>query len=94
MAMSMGSIIEHLHVIVELSIGDITRRINSRLDPLLLQAAPKAIRPLCYPSSCHAGSYGTQSDAPDRSVAMHPSHLANLDLNESVFSLACVVARP
>ena len=41
MAVSTGAIVEHLDVIIDLGIGNITSLINLLLDPLLLQAAKK-----------------------------------------------------
>ena len=39
MAVSTGAIVEHLNIIVDLGIGDITGLVDSLLDPLFLQAA-------------------------------------------------------
>jgi hypothetical protein len=41
MAVSTGAIVEHLDVIVDLGMGNITSLVDSLLDPLLLQAAKK-----------------------------------------------------
>ena len=41
MAVATGAIIEHVDVIRYLGLGDLTSRVDTRLDPLLLQAAKK-----------------------------------------------------
>ena len=58
MAVSTGAIVEHLDVIVDLGIGNITSLVDSLLDPLLLQAAKKGFGYGVIPAiatSAHAG---------------------------------------
>jgi len=43
MAVSTGAMIKHLDVIIDLGIGAITRLVDSRFDPLLLQTANKRV---------------------------------------------------
>ena len=58
MAVSTGSIVEHLDVIVDLGIGGITGLVDSLLDPLFLQAAKEGfghrVIP-AIPTPAHAG---------------------------------------
>ena len=58
MAVSTGSIVEHLNVVVDLGIGGITALVDSLLDPLFLQAAKKRfghrVIP-AVPTPAHAG---------------------------------------
>ena len=93
MAVSTSAIIEHLDVIVDLRIGDISSLIDSLLDPLLLHAAKKMIQPRRYPSSFPADSYWAHDDVHGRSAATHHCHITSPDLNESVRAVACVAAR-
>lgn len=59
MAVSAGAIVEPLDVIVDLGIGDITRLVDSLLDPLLLQAAKKrfghCVTPAVSTPECRKG---------------------------------------
>lgn len=59
MAVSTGAIVEHLDVLVDLGIGNITSLVGSLLAPLLLQAAKKrfghSVIP-AVPTLAHTGS--------------------------------------
>ena len=58
MAVATGAMIEHVDVIRYLGLGDLTSRVDTRLDPLLLQAAKKGFGYGVIPAiatSAHAG---------------------------------------
>ena len=80
MAVSTGAIVEHLDVIVDLGIGNITSLVDVLLDPLLLQAAKQRFGHRVIPAVSTPAHTGLKmmhmAEAPPRIAAKLRSKVA------------------